>query len=163
MKPIPNTGGRYFATRDGQIVGPRGKPLSVALTNRGYLVTSIRWKYGSRKKSYALVHRLVAAAFHGPCPDGLECNHKNGIKRDNRPENLEYVTKGQNEHHAHQIGLKSHKGSRNANAKLNERAVHECKKMYAAGVSQSKIAKRFGVSQSAVSLTINGRNWSSSP
>lgn len=38
------------------------------------------------------VHTLVAAAFHGPCPDGLEICHNNGNAHDNRAENLRYDT-----------------------------------------------------------------------
>ncbi len=45
------------------------------------------------------VHRLVAAAFIGPAL-GLEVNHKNFDKADNRPANLEYVTRLENATHA---------------------------------------------------------------
>ena len=42
-----------------------------------------------------LVHRLVAAAFIGPCPAGKEVHHKNGLKHDNQRSNLELWTKSQ--------------------------------------------------------------------
>ncbi len=42
------------------------------------------------------VHTLVAAAFHGPCPDGCEVLHINGNLHDNRPENLRYGTHAEN-------------------------------------------------------------------
>ena len=51
------------------------------------------------------VHRLVAGAFYGWYPN-LVVNHKNGIKDDNRSENLEWVTKSQNSQHAVDNGLK---------------------------------------------------------
>lgn len=51
------------------------------------------------------VHVLVADAFLGECPPGLEVNHKNTIKTDNRPENLEYITHRQNTTHAKEKGL----------------------------------------------------------
>lgn len=38
------------------------------------------------------VHHVVAAAFHGPRPDGLDVCHCNGDLTDNRPENLRYDT-----------------------------------------------------------------------
>jgi hypothetical protein len=46
-------------------------------------------------KSYG-VHQLVAAVWNGPCPDGLEVDHINYVRNDNRPENLRYVTREQN-------------------------------------------------------------------
>lgn len=42
------------------------------------------------------VHRLVAAKFIGPCPEGMEINHKDGNKENNHWTNLEYVTHAEN-------------------------------------------------------------------
>jgi hypothetical protein len=50
------------------------------------------------------VHRLVMLAFIGH--SDLTVNHKNGIKTDNRLDNLEYLTMSENLFHAHKIGLK---------------------------------------------------------
>jgi hypothetical protein len=49
-----------------------------------------------------LVHRLIALAFLGePSIYKSIVNHKNGVKRDNRLENLEYVTYSENTQHYH--------------------------------------------------------------
>ncbi len=48
-----------------------------------------------RSKSY-LVHRLVAAAFLGPCPDGMEVCHGNHNPIDNTVENLRWGTRTEN-------------------------------------------------------------------
>lgn len=52
------------------------------------------------------VNRLVLEAFVGPCPDGHESNHKDGIKSNNDSENLEWVTHSENVQHAYRLGLK---------------------------------------------------------
>lgn len=52
---------------------------------------------GLRKRF--LVHRLVVASFLGPIPDGMEVNHKDGDRGNNRLDNLEVCTRKQNAAH----------------------------------------------------------------
>ena len=70
--------------------------------NHGYPIVGV---CANGKQRTVYVHRLTALAFH-PNPLGLpQVNHKNGIKTDNRPENLEWVTAAQNLKHARDTGL----------------------------------------------------------
>lgn len=62
-----------------------------------YVLVSLM-KHGETR--HFQVHQIVADVFHGPCPRGLEVNHKNLKKRDNRYTNLEYMTPKQNTRHA---------------------------------------------------------------
>jgi hypothetical protein len=59
------------------------------------------------------VHRLVMAAFVGPCPDGMEVCHNDGNHLNNRLENLRYGTRSDNQydrvkHGTHTSLLRTH-------------------------------------------------------
>lgn len=71
--------------------GPRF--LSPSPGKGGYLKVALQGSAGSRT---VFVHRLVAAAFHGPCPEGHEVRHLNGDRLDNTPGNLTYGTSADN-------------------------------------------------------------------
>ncbi|MBS7559949.1 HNH endonuclease [Pseudomonas sp. RC4D1] len=67
------------------------KPFPAKKT--GYLQVSLS------KKERRSVHQLVALAFCSGFKEGLIINHKNGIRTDNRAENLEWVTHSENVAH----------------------------------------------------------------
>lgn len=64
--------------------------MKLQVKRKDYLGVGVRRKF--KDQEWKDVHRLVCLAWHGVCPEGMECSHKNGNKQDNRPENLEYQT-----------------------------------------------------------------------
>ena len=115
-------------------------------------------------KNTFLIHRLVAAAFFGPCPDGKEVNHIDGNKLNNDLVNLEYVTHSENILHAYQMGLKKVIcGANHCRAKLTDKDVLEIRATYeAGGVTHRKLAKKYGVGHVQIFNIIHRRRWAHS-
>jgi len=106
------------------------------------------------------VHALVASAFLGECPRGYVHNHKDGDKRNARPENLEFVTRNENERHKFDVlGCKVNQGSAHGMAKLTETDVIAIRTLRAQGVKLEPLAARFGVSIRTISQIANRKTW----
>lgn len=108
------------------------------------------------------IHRLVAYAFIGPPPTvDHVVNHLNGAKADNRSENIEWVTRGENVSHGYRTGLNPGpdvKGARNPRAKLTQEQVAEIRALRGI-VGARTLAVRFGVSRSAIQFIHQGKHW----
>lgn len=73
------------------------------LNHKGYFTVHL---CNNKKNKRILVHRLVALAFI-PNPNKLpQINHKDGDKQNNKVDNLEWCTNGENQLHAYNLGLK---------------------------------------------------------
>lgn len=164
-KPIPGYEGYYEASDQGRIrsvdriVGnakqrrARGCVRAPTVIN-GYeqVGLSVNGIYKDIK-----VHRAVALAFL-PNPDNKpQVNHKNGIRNDNRLENLEWVTCSENHRHAFDVlGKKASKamlGKPNPYRKLSREQVEAIK---ADPRPQARIAADYGVCQQTVSNVKQG-------
>jgi hypothetical protein len=101
QKDIIGYEGLYRATMDGMIYSLiTNKNLKPATDSCGYqTVTLVK----DKKKSTKTVHRLIAKAFYGDSK--LDVNHKDGNKKNNQLNNLEFISKSQNTRHALAHGL----------------------------------------------------------
>lgn len=114
------------------------------------------------KQQNFTVHSLVAEAFIGPRPDGMDINHKNGDKKDNRPENLEYVTRAENIRHAFRTGLakaRDLRGELNGYAKLSASDAASIFTLYKSGVPVRELSVRYCTHPSNVRLIVLGKAW----
>lgn len=88
----------YYVTAKGNVYSAKKKnglkKLKPVPHNNGYLRLKLVAADGSHCDRY--IHRLVASAFLPKPKQGMEVNHKNGTKTDNRIENLEWVTRKSN-------------------------------------------------------------------
>lgn len=90
-KPIP--GSTYEASSLGRIRSPRGYVLKPYNHVLGYLLVGVNIDGVAKTRT---VHSIVALAFHGPRPAGLDIAHGDNDKQNNRPENLRYATRVEN-------------------------------------------------------------------
>jgi hypothetical protein len=169
MKDIPGLNKRYAITREGKVwsypkggkydKGHVGRWLPTYTSKYGYRVVYLTPVRCKGPKHY-FVHRLLMRTYV-PNPLGLpDVNHMNGIKSDNRLENLEWCTKSHNSRHAFALGLnKGTPGEANYFAKLSAQQVARIRRLLDKGLRQKDIGLKFGVTQTTISKIKTGRNW----
>lgn len=116
----------------------------------------------SNRSIHHLVHHLVAYAFLGPRPDSHDINHVDGNPLNNRPRNLEYLSKKDHEHHSRHILGRTYNlvGEALPQSILTAEQVIEIRRLYATGdYLQRELAERFGVKIVAINQVVNGKSW----
>lgn len=152
MKEIPGYKGLYSADEEGRIYSlnyngtGKIKALSKGLGTNGYHHVTL---YKNKARKPKSVHRLILLTFARECPNDMEVCHLNGIRTDNRLENLCYGTKSSNNKDITKHGKR----------KLTYDDVDEIKKLSLMKMQNTKIAKRFNISPSSIGRIINGKYY----
>lgn len=98
-------------------------------------------------------------AFRGKCPEGFEACHNNGIRTDNRLENLRWDSKSGNM--ADKLLHKTDsRGENNPKCKLNEKLVREIRLRYEAGnITKAELGRQYSVSKVLIGLILSRKLW----
>jgi hypothetical protein len=103
MQWIKGYEGKYYITKQCEIFSFKHKKMSQTDNGNGYLCVALRKEVN--KKKTVRVHRIIAQSFIENPNNYPIINHKNGIKTDNRLENLEWCSYSGNNQHAYDTGL----------------------------------------------------------
>lgn len=145
-----NVGNATLYKRKGSVMSPKTE-------KSGYITQTLSKDKITKTRK---VHRLVAQAFIPNPEKKPQVNHKNGIKSDNRVENLEWVTTFENRQHAYDTGLqKPTKGTLNGMAVYTERDVEFVSIQYAMGMKQVDIERTYEYSKAFVHSVVNNKSW----
>ena len=141
---VSNYGGvrsRRFSSRTfpGKVIKPRVNPS----TFRYYVGL-----HRDRKLHCKAVHKLVATAFLGHPPKGMEVNHIDGDKHNNSVTNLEYITRAANMAHAAKNGLS--KGPRGENHPRSKFTASDIVHIRNSPLGRNELARQFSVSPYAI-------------
>jgi len=122
-----------------------GKPMKQKLNHAGRPTVLLSILTTNGYKQYHLyTARLVAHAFLGPCPKGMEVDHKFGIKDDNRPSELEYVTHIENIERARKLKLFKSPSIKRGNDTFNKYSK-QVKSLFKKGLSIRQISKELSI------------------
>ena len=146
--------GRYECVSKEKLVA-----LNLTSHTKPRVYVALETKSGKQKNFF--VHRLVAQSFIENPKNKSEVNHIDGQPMNNKVDNLEWVSKSENEQHAYSNGLKINlKGSANPSSKLTENDVIEIKNRLSNGDSPAEISKDYPVDKMAIYKIKNGLRWS---
>lgn len=145
-----NRNSNYEVNEDGYVRNSRNnRILTNSPNNKGYMTVSL-----GKQLPGQLVHVLVAEAFIPGYESGLDVDHKNGNKQDNRVENLQWITRSNNIKRAFEMGLAKPHRSDNAGAKPKTVKIIETGEIFP---SIAECARFIGGSISAISMCLTGK------
>jgi len=153
-KSVVGFEGRYEVSSEGRFKalardiiykdGRKGKLKEMMLRgsvgSHGYLMVTFD------SKTKCLAHRVVAEAFLGVQKFRVTVNHKDGNKLNNRIDNLEWATYGENNDHARRTDLNIQNGERTNLTKYTGQFIAAVRNVYATyNPSYAELGRLFGI------------------
>ena len=164
-KDCPGWGGFYEVSSHGRVRSKNrtvqtplgastrgGRVLKQVAHSAGYLCVNLT---GGGVRRQELTHRLVLLAFRGPCPDGHQACHEDGVRSNACLSNLRWDTVAGNHADKNKHGT-AQIGSKNPYSRLTEKQAQVVKY---SGRPLKELAAEFGVSFSCVDKIRYGQTW----
>lgn len=148
----------FRASSVGELIGPSGRVLHAMAHHSGHLYVLHRVGGRMGKQAKLWVHRAVLLAFVGPCPDGMEARHLNGVPADNRRTNLAWGTPAENAEDKRRHGTLP-VGERSGTAKLSIDAVVAIRQRHLEGEGVRALGRAFGVSHTQIRKIVAREAW----
>lgn len=169
-KEVDGYNGIYFVSNTGKVksidhyckgrVGSGkqiGRTLKQSVSHKGYLRVSLSL---NKVRFNTGAHILVAKAFVPNPENKPQVNHKNGIKTDNYPDNLEWCTNKENQIHAVKNNLVKHNYcEKHHMSKLSNKDVEKARYRFTIVISNKQLSEEYGVSQTAMSKILRNKTY----
>lgn len=150
---IPDVVG-YKISSHGNILGKKDRPYKASINTKGYPCVRIPKQIFSQA-----VHRIVAKIFIGDNPGGLQVNHKDGNKLNNKVSNLEYVSCRDNINHAIRTGLRSATINLKSKSIFTDVDVRIIKEACLSGFRNQEISRYYQCHHSTISKIRRGTHY----
>ena len=156
-KPVKGYEGFYEVSSLGRVkslprkYSPNETVMKPLYHKSGY--ESVDLRKPNHPKKHFLVHRLLMLSFIPNPENKTDVNHIDSDRKNNRLDNLEWVTRKENLHHAHSKGRMTQWGKdQKINNAIREDIRH---RVNIEGEKQKDLAKEYKVSNSLVCRIIN--------
>lgn len=141
----------YIATKDGKIFNILNHEIKQQKHHKGYLTfceyNAEKYEHVKKKRKTWRAHRFIWIYFNGEIPEGLEIDHINNDKTDNRLENLRLFTPAQNSRDRQYCKLSMEKAEEIRNKYKNT------------DTTQKMLAEEYDVHPSVISDVVNYKSW----
>lgn len=158
LRPIKNYENEYRISNLGNVYSIKTGKLKIRKLNlvdgRYYMVTF----FGKDRCKSVFVHRLVAEAFISNPENLPQVNHKDGNKRNNNAENLEWITQSDNLKYAYNNGFVNSNKRLKLSIQLANQIRSEYKKLGRL-TSCAKLAIKYGVRRQTIWQVLKHKNW----
>jgi len=158
FRDIPGYEGLYQISNLGRVKSFHFKKETILIPIKStYLMINLS---KNKKIKTFLIHRLMMLTFNPDCNfEGAVVNHRNGIKTDNRLDNLEWCTQLQNIQHSRETGLNRNIGNTHHSSKLKEHQIPVIRNLYKVLKNYRTIGRLFKIDHTVIGDIINNKIW----